>query len=74
MKYRNSNSYSVKMTGKEAADIILSGAYVRIVGVVPEDQNLYLTIRHLYDRESSVIRNVWTQEEKIVPWDNIEFA
>ncbi len=28
-------SYSIKMTGKEAADLILSGVYVRRVGVIP---------------------------------------
>jgi len=67
-------SYTVKMTREQAADLILSGVYVRRVGVTPSDPNLYLTIRHLYDRESSVIRDVWTGQEKIVPWDHIEFA
>ncbi len=66
--------YSVNMTGEEAADLILSGVYVRRVSVIPPDPNLYITVRHLYDRESSIIRNVWTGQEKIVPWDNIEFA
>jgi len=66
--------YSVNMTGEEAVDLILSGVYVRRVGVIPPDPNLYLTIRHLYDRESSLLRNVWTGQEKIELWDNIEFA
>ena len=67
-------SYSVRMTGEEAADLILSGVYVRRVGVRPADRNLYLTIRHLYDRESSVLRNVRTGAERICAWDEIEFA
>jgi hypothetical protein len=71
---KQTQSYTIKMTGKEAADLILSGVYVRRVGVVPADPNLYLTIRHLYDRESSVLRNVWTGQEKIELWDRIEFA
>lgn len=66
--------FSVNMTGQEVADLILSGVYVRRVGVFPTDPNLYLTIRHLYDRKSSVIRNIWTGEEQVELWDNIEFS
>ncbi|MGO9572569.1 MAG: hypothetical protein ACLP5H_34060 [Desulfomonilaceae bacterium] len=62
------------LTGEEAADSLMNGVYVRRVGVTPADRNLYLTIRHLYDRESSILRNVGTGQEVIELWDNIEFA
>jgi hypothetical protein len=62
------------MSGEEAADLLMNGVYVRRVGVTPADRNLYLTIRHLIDRESSVLRNIWTGEEIIELWDHIEFA
>jgi hypothetical protein len=65
---------SVRMTGKEAADLLMTGICVRRVGVYPPDRNLYLTIRHLIDCESSVLRNIWTGEEIIELWDNIEFV
>jgi hypothetical protein len=68
------NMCSLKMTGEEAADMLMTGVYVRRVGVTPADPNLYLTIRHLYDRESSVLKNILTGEEQIAPWDNIEFT
>ncbi len=66
--------HTFNMTGEEAADLILSGVYVRRVGVVPEDSNLYLTVRHLYDCESSVLRNVRTGKQRVEVWDRIEFA
>lgn len=62
------------MTGEGAADLLMTGVYVRRVGVTPADRNLYLTVRHLYDCESSVLRNIWTSEERVEGWDNIEFA
>ena len=65
---------STRMTGEEAADILMTGVYVRRVGAVPADANLYVTIRHLYDCESSVLRNIWTGEEIIELWDKIEFS
>jgi hypothetical protein len=61
-------------TGKDAADLLMNGVYVRRVGVTPADHNLYLTVRHLYDRESTILRNVWTGAERICAWDEIEFA
>jgi hypothetical protein len=63
-----------KITGEEAADLLMTGVYVRRVGVTPADRNLYLTIKHLCDRQSSVLRNIWTGEEKVELWDHIEFA
>lgn len=71
---KRTQSYSVNVTGEEAADLLMSGVYVRRVRVTPSDPKLYLTIRHLYDRESTVLRNVRTGEERICPWDEIEFA
>jgi len=71
---KHTGPHTFNMSGEEAADLILTAVYVRRVGVVPADPNLYLTVRHLYGKQSTVIRNVWTQEEKIVPWDNLEFA
>ena len=71
---RQTVSYTVRMTGEEAADLLMTGVYVRRAGVVPVDPNLYVTVRHLYGRQSSVIRNIWTGEEKIELWDNIEFS
>lgn len=68
------NMRSVRMTGKEAADLLMTGIYVRRVGVTPADRNLYVTVRHILDRESSVIRNVVTGEERLEGWDNIEFS
>jgi hypothetical protein len=63
-----------RMTGEEAADLLMTGVYVRRIGVTPADRNLYLTIRHLISRESSILRNVWTGEERVELWDKIEFA
>jgi hypothetical protein len=71
---KQTQSYRVKMTGTAAAELILSGVYVRRVSVIPHDPNLYITVKHLYDCESSVLKNVWTGEEKIELWDRIEFA
>jgi hypothetical protein len=68
------NMCSLRMTGKEAADLLLTRVYVRRVGGVPADRNLYMTVRHLYDRESSILRNVRTGQEVIERWDNIEFS
>ena len=65
---------SVNMTRKEAVDLLMTGIYVHRVGVRPPDPNLYLTVEHIFDKQSSVIRNIWTGEEKIELWDNIEFA
>jgi len=62
------------MSGEEAADLLMNGVYVRRVGVSPADPNLYLTVRHLCDRESSVILNILTGEEIIELWDKMEFA
>ena len=67
-------SYSVKMSGEQAADLLLLGVHVHRVGVTPPDPNLYVTVRHLYHRQSSIIRNVWTGEEQACSWDEIEFA
>jgi hypothetical protein len=68
------NMSSIRMTGEEAADLLMTGVYVRRMGVVPADPNLYLTVMHLYDRESSILRNILTGEEKVEVWDHIEFA
>jgi hypothetical protein len=65
---------SAKMSDQEAADLLMTGVYVRRVGVTPADQNLYVTVRHILDLESSVIRNVVTGEERLEGWDNIEFS
>jgi hypothetical protein len=66
--------HTFNMSREEAVDLILTGIYVRRVGVSPADRNVYLTIKHLYDQESSVLRNIWTGEEIIELWDHIEFA
>jgi len=63
-----------KMTGEETADLLMTGIYVRRVGVTPADRNVYVTVKHILDSESSVIRNVLTGEELIAAWDKIEFA
>lgn len=68
------DTYSATISGEEAADLLMTGVYVRRVGVSPPDPNVYLTVRHLLDRESSVIRNVRTGEERLEGWDNIEFS
>jgi len=65
---------SAKMTGQEAADFLMTGVYVRRVGVTPADRNRYVTVRHILDLGSSVIRNVVTGEERLERWDNIEFS
>ncbi len=65
---------TIKMGGEEAADFLMTGVYVYRVGVVPADHNLYLTVRHLYDCESSVLRNIRTGGEKVEVWDHIEFV
>ena len=62
------------MTGEEAADLLMTGVYVRRVGIDPLDRNLYVTIGHLHDIESSILRNVWTGQEVIELWDKIEFS
>jgi hypothetical protein len=67
------NIYSFKMTGEEAAGLLMTGIFVRRVGVNPPDPSLYLTVRHLLDIESTVIRNVITGEERVELWDHIEF-
>jgi hypothetical protein len=71
---KRTRPHTFVMTGEEAADLLMTGIYVRRVGVIPADRNLYLTIRHLIDGESSVLRNIWTGEEIIELWDNIEFV
>ena len=68
------NMCSVQIDRRGAADLLMTGVYVRRVGVTPADRNLYLTIRHVIDCESTVLRNIWTGEEKIEAWDHIEFA
>ncbi len=72
--FKMKHACTFRMTGEEATDLIMTGIYVRRVGVYPPDPNLYLTVRHLPGLESSVLRNIWTGEEIIELWDNIEFV
>ncbi len=65
---------SIILTREEAADLLMTGIFVRRVGVTPADRNLYVTVKHILDSESSVIRNVVTGNEMTVSWDNIEFS
>jgi hypothetical protein len=66
--------YRFVTSGEDAADLMMTGVYVRRVGITPADTNLYLTIRHRYGCESSILKNVETGHEVIELWDRIEFA
>jgi hypothetical protein len=67
-------TYTVRMTREEVVDLLMTGVYVRRVGVRPPDSNLYITVKHIADRQSTVIRNVWTGKDLICLWSEIEFA
>lgn len=66
--------YSKTLTGQEAADLLMTGVFVkRISGTRRERRQLYLTVAHKVDHQTSIIRDVLTGEEVELPWDEIEF-
>ncbi|GEM_PF-1992577 len=66
---------SKTLTGQEVADLLMTGVFVRrITGTPKERRQLYLTVSHHVDSQTSLVRDVRTGEDVELPWDEIEFA
>ena len=70
---RRIGPHTFNMSRKEAVDLILTGIYVRRVGVSPADRNVYLTISTLQPRKQCIEEYLDGRRE-IELWDHIEFA
>lgn len=65
---------SKTLTRQEAADLLMTGVLVRrISGTEKQRRQLYLTVAHDVDFQTTVIRDVDTGKETELSWDEIEF-
>lgn len=64
-----------RMSGQEAVDLFMTGVFVkRVGGTRSERQQVFVTVAHDAQAETSTIRNVSTGEEVELPWSFVEFA
>ena len=65
---------SRKLSGQEAADLLMTGVLAtRAHGTPHERRQLFVTVGHDVDSQTTVIRDVATGNEIELPWDEIEF-
>ena len=66
---------TITMKPEKAADILMSGVYVRRVSKSGEetDPNVYVTVSHDIGNETTTVRNILTGKQGTFSWDELEF-
>ena len=65
----------ITMTPDQAVEALMTGIYVQRIPKQgePPDPNVYLTILHDIDNETTTVQGVFTGEQMTLSWDEIEF-